>query len=844
MKKILSLLLSLSLTLSAVTVGAGAKEFTDDGEISYAEAVSVISEIGVVDGYTDGSFGPTSQLTRGAAAKILCNLLLGPTTASALSADTAPFKDVSADHTFAGYIAYCAQKGIISGYTDGTFRPAAPLTGYAFLKMLLGGLGYDSEVEGFTGSNWSVNVAKLAMGNKLTAGNDDFVGTRAVTREEACQYAFNTLKADMVEYDAKTSVSVNGAQVVVGGSEAKKIANEEAAGYEDTLEMENLQFAEKHFPKLKRTQTAADAFGRPAAEWKYKSAVVGTYADNSDLIASYADGVSKGDLYNLVGASVVKGFSEEKDPYTLTVWEDGKQVGDNDDVAAYFVKNSSGTAIGKGARVDVYMDDENCVNIVIVNTYLAQATADYNAKKETLSIEVVEINEEEGVTPVFKTTISNDDLNVSDFSEDDYILVTYSHETDAIESVEAAEVVTGEVTEYTEGKNVVIDGDKYTYNHLVGETEKEKEFTIGENAQVILDSHGYILYVKEAVSTGSYVYIADTADTTGLKKNVVAAAYFTDGTYEEVSLKKVNSKTGHEDLMAAAGWYTYSRSGDKLNLTSVKEPMDQSEILTFGAGEKITTNGKVQFMDGVRGNSSTVFVVVDADEDVSIYTGVAKVPTITMSEKAEGAAQVRYVEKNGYAKYVFIDVSADAEASVDDTDSVADYLMILKSTGKKTVSGEDTYYQYKVVVDGEETTKYINEYILTENGSLYYNVKENDKGFITNATPFGGKGVQENIELKDAVIQYSSDTLTIGENSYIVDGDCQITLAVGPNAEELLKDVDADYELYQDISAKAVAGLVKGYDLTGSAFVEVDETGSDIMVNLHIWISGAVESAE
>ena len=102
MKKILSLVLSLTMVLSMATVSAGAKEFTDDGEISYAEAVAVISEIGVVDGYTDGSFGPTNELTRGAAAKIICNLLLGPTTASALSADTAPFKDVPADHTFAG----------------------------------------------------------------------------------------------------------------------------------------------------------------------------------------------------------------------------------------------------------------------------------------------------------------------------------------------------------------------------------------------------------------------------------------------------------------------------------------------------------------------------------------------------------------------------------------------------------------------------------------------------------------------------------------------------------------------------------------------------------------------
>ena len=44
-----------------------------------------MSAAGVVDGYTDGDFNPTDTLTRGAAAKIICNLILGPTTASALS---------------------------------------------------------------------------------------------------------------------------------------------------------------------------------------------------------------------------------------------------------------------------------------------------------------------------------------------------------------------------------------------------------------------------------------------------------------------------------------------------------------------------------------------------------------------------------------------------------------------------------------------------------------------------------------------------------------------------------------------------------------------------------------
>ena len=182
MKKFLSLVLALVMTMSLVTISAGAKDYTDDSKITYEEAVDVVSACKVLDGYADGSFNPTATLTRGAAAKIICNLILGPTTASALAADAAPFKDVPADNVFAGYIAYCAKQGIISGYADGTFRPAGTLTGYAFMKMLLGALGYDAALEGYTGNNWSIAVAKQAIAIGLDDGNDEFNGIKAVTR--------------------------------------------------------------------------------------------------------------------------------------------------------------------------------------------------------------------------------------------------------------------------------------------------------------------------------------------------------------------------------------------------------------------------------------------------------------------------------------------------------------------------------------------------------------------------------------------------------------------------------------------------------------------------------------
>lgn len=75
MKKFLSLVLALVMTMSLVTVSAGAKDFADGDKINYPEAVDVMSTLGVVGGYTDGSFKPSDTLTRGAAAKIICNLI-------------------------------------------------------------------------------------------------------------------------------------------------------------------------------------------------------------------------------------------------------------------------------------------------------------------------------------------------------------------------------------------------------------------------------------------------------------------------------------------------------------------------------------------------------------------------------------------------------------------------------------------------------------------------------------------------------------------------------------------------------------------------------------------------
>ena len=246
MKKFLSLVLALVMTMSLVTISAGAKDFTDNDKVNYDDAVQVISMLGIVNGYEDGSFKPANTLTRGAAAKIIANFKLTPAVADALKGSETTFKDVPATNVFSGYIAYCASEGIIAGYADGTFKPAGTLTANAFMKMLIGALGYDTTT--YVGDNFATKVALKVKELGLAEGNT-FVGSKALTREEACLYAFNALSKNGVYYEGGSSVTINGVSIVTGAVEKD---------YKDT-------YGKRVFGL--KSEDAVDVFGRPATKY-------------------------------------------------------------------------------------------------------------------------------------------------------------------------------------------------------------------------------------------------------------------------------------------------------------------------------------------------------------------------------------------------------------------------------------------------------------------------------------------------------------------------------------------------------------------------------------------------
>ena len=190
MKRLLALTLFVLLILSAVPA-AGAAQFTDAAEvrITASEAVEILSDLGIVSGFPDGSFQPDGALTRAQAAKILCCAALGVKSAEALSATGPAFSDVPASHWANPFVEFCASKSIVAGVGGGRFNPDGTLTGVAFGKMLLVALGADAKP--LTGAGWDENVKKQLAARHLDYGVT--VDGSGIDRQSACRLALNAL---------------------------------------------------------------------------------------------------------------------------------------------------------------------------------------------------------------------------------------------------------------------------------------------------------------------------------------------------------------------------------------------------------------------------------------------------------------------------------------------------------------------------------------------------------------------------------------------------------------------------------------------------------------------------
>ena len=86
-----------------------------------ANYIGYMQQFGIVTGFSDGSFRPNAPVTRAQFAAIASRF-------EKLTEGTKSFTDVPSTYWAAKYINFAATRGWVTGYADGTFRPANPIT--------------------------------------------------------------------------------------------------------------------------------------------------------------------------------------------------------------------------------------------------------------------------------------------------------------------------------------------------------------------------------------------------------------------------------------------------------------------------------------------------------------------------------------------------------------------------------------------------------------------------------------------------------------------------------------------------------------------------------------------
>ena len=855
MKKLLALVLALVMSMSLVTISNAA--FKDADSIDYKEAVDVMNAVGVFVGDEKGNFNAKENLTREQAAKIIAYLELGSKAADAMVGGNT-FTDVASSRWSAGFIAYCAQAGIVSGVGDGKFAPAGQLTALQFGKMLLVEIGYDAKAEKMVGTDWAINTSKLMAKTKLMDGIDGSVN-QVLTREKAAQMCLNALEAPMVTYETKgSSIIVNGADINFGASVAKyetstiakdqNISSQKLTSGEYTVEL-----GEKLYKDLKKLGTT-DAFMRSATEWKLKAASIGTYADKADATYTAATKISA--IYADLGLS--DGISKSK----VTMYVDGTDVNyATDSNTKNFVKGETTKVGADGSLLNVYYDnDAETITLVLINTYVGEVGAVY--KQSSTKDAYVTIKTGDGYTKP-ATTIKSE-YKTDAFAKGDIVAYTYSNKSgdDGIQSMALAEKVTGKMSTFTTAGSVTVGGTKYDANAKSVATVKETlngDVDNGTEVTAYLDAYGYVLYLK-ANTSKQYAVVLDYGAGSRLESDRVKLL-FTDGTTKKVDLDKAVYMNGttETDTTIVSGTsttanqvskydivsYTVSSNGYKLTLVADAAQTSTSandKVITNGspamkfAGTTLPADGETIFLTETKKSSTS-------NTTYSVYEGIANVPTAKMLSDDE--TWYAAYKKAGDSAYtvVFLLNNDKVQMSSGNKDVI---FVKGNSDGKSYTKDLGYYFAYTAYLDGEKF-ELKSENAITE-WTLGYGPQYNDKGILTSfeqkanssASAMDVLYATTTGDTKNSVVKLGGSVYAYGKDVKVyminVEGDVNAidVTSIGEDANDLvwfkLNDDDIVTDLYIKVvdTAEGVTTPVAGYSATVKAsLAQVAVTGPD-----------------
>jgi len=207
MKKLLVSVLITALVFSLAAIPMTAATALSDISGHWAEkSINALLDKNYVSGYPDGTFKPDNAVTRAEFLKILTSVLnIPPATGG-----TSQFSDVTPEDWFFGYIVAAVDKGIVSGYPDGTFKPNNPITRQEAAKIVVKAQGIDETqaavdftlsmlTDGDQVAEWARPFVAAAVENEIMMGDPTgaFRPIAQITRAETATIGFRMLPVEV-----------------------------------------------------------------------------------------------------------------------------------------------------------------------------------------------------------------------------------------------------------------------------------------------------------------------------------------------------------------------------------------------------------------------------------------------------------------------------------------------------------------------------------------------------------------------------------------------------------------------------------------------------------------------
>ena len=738
LKRVLSLALASVMLLGMMVIGAGAADktaadLTDMDKVTNKEAVSVMVDLGIIEGKPDGSFAPTEGVDRATMAKLITYVLMGDVDAAIFEGTSTDLTDIDTNWA-EGYIKYCYANGIISGDGQGHFFPTQGVTVVQAAKMLLVALGYNADNRGYqNNSNWSVNIMKDAQTKGLLNGVNA-KATDTLTRDGAAQMIFNTLFATTVtpnyQWDMGTQYIQNyteGSKLVLSTFGQVVRVTGKVTSVNGTANTIVLESNDTHFNgTYALTSVSADLIGQTVALYAYYTSVtdagVYTLKKNTDSNVVTTGTAVVADLavnYGPMDGAVVNQYLT-KDSTGKTLLKDSETtlasvIGTNDAVTIYVNgKAVSGKSINDYAKAGYEVTFvSNAGTKVIDSVKVTEKKVAVLADKGTLVVTTPATateGEKKTISALGITAVETSKIVGLENVVNGGVVLYYKDEVSGIWYIDAAETVTGKITS-TKNIEYFIDGVGYTVSALNG--SKTEEVAAKADGTFYLDDFSHIVAFKgESTAETAYCQVVaygKTGSDQSIGGSVVyqATLVFMDGTSETVELTDaLSGATAGSGFVATGDFYSYEiKSTGKYELKKVEAADTDAGTSAVDADVTVTAGvPKIGSTAFVVTNDKTVFVVRSGAGTSSdpyaytAYTGYKNVPSMT-------DATVKAVVNNETAKVAsYVYVTGGSAVNTADTSSKVVLLDGSPVVTYDTPKAGINTYTYDAVVDGVVTT--------------------------------------------------------------------------------------------------------------------------------------------